>query len=254
MDNQHDEALRRDTTSSNEEIDPLWHLAEDFSVTDAAALIAEYNPSIVEKCRNDTNFDHDFSRYTIAFKALKHAIINEKLQASTRYSAREYGYADQLADSEEWNANFLHRRGVTAEDDEKFSKDESCFYKPFPDWDLSTVSRDDLIRWLESRNYKTGFFFSGQIEGAEYLDPSHSRYAPKLAAAVNAWLAMDDPSIIQGKSPKQALSKWLRENASEFKLSDEEGKPNETGIEECAKVANWQDKGGAPKTPTNNPL
>ena len=41
--------------------------------------------------------------------------------------------------------------------------------------------------------------------------------------------------------------KWLREHAANYKLSDEEGKPNETGIEECAKVANWQDKGGAPK-------
>jgi hypothetical protein len=44
--------------------------------------------------------------------------------------------------------------------------------------------------------------------------------------------------------------KWLRENASEFGLSDDDGKPNETGIEETAKVANWQPGGGAPKTPS----
>ena len=43
--------------------------------------------------------------------------------------------------------------------------------------------------------------------------------------------------------------KWLRENGADFGLSDEEGKPNELGIEECAKVANWQPGGGAPKTP-----
>jgi len=36
-----------------------------------------------------------------------------------------------------------------------------------------------------------------------------------------------------------------------YTVSLEEGKPNETGIEECAKVANWQEKGGAPKTPTD---
>lgn len=59
--------------------------------------------------------------------------------------------------------------------------------------------------------------------------------------------AVDD---LKGKSPKQALSKWLREHAAEFGLSDEEGKPNETGIEEAAKVANWQPGGGAPKTPS----
>ena len=43
--------------------------------------------------------------------------------------------------------------------------------------------------------------------------------------------------------------KWLREHASEYGLSDEEGKPNETGIDEVSKVANWQPKGGALKTP-----
>jgi hypothetical protein len=32
--------------------------------------------------------------------------------------------------------------------------------------------------------------------------------------------------------------KWLREHAADFGLTDEDGKPNETGIEEAAKVAN----------------
>jgi hypothetical protein len=32
-------------------------------------------------------------------------------------------------------------------------------------------------------------------------------------------------------------------------LVDKQGKPNGTGIEEVAKVANWQTDGGAPKTP-----
>jgi len=52
-----------------------------------------------------------------------------------------------------------------------------------------------------------------------------------------------------GKTPKQALAKWLREHAAEFGMTDDEGKPNETGIEEAAKMANWQPGGGAPKTP-----
>jgi hypothetical protein len=49
------------------------------------------------------------------------------------------------------------------------------------------------------------------------------------------------------------LSKWLRENAAHLGLSDDEGKVNETGVEEVAKVANWQLTGGAPKTPGNLP-
>jgi hypothetical protein len=43
--------------------------------------------------------------------------------------------------------------------------------------------------------------------------------------------------------------KWLREHAAKFGMTDDDGKPNETGIEEAAKVANWQPTGGAPKTP-----
>ena len=42
--------------------------------------------------------------------------------------------------------------------------------------------------------------------------------------------------------------KWLREHAMEFGMSDEEGKPQETAIEECAKVANWRSEGGAPNS------
>lgn len=81
---------------------------------------------------------------------------------------------------------------------------------------------------------------------ADYLNPDHPRYAPKLAAAVRAWQFVTEPN---GKHPKQALTKWLRDHAEEFGLVDDKGKPNETGIDEVAKVANWQPGGGAPKTP-----
>jgi hypothetical protein len=60
---------------------------------------------------------------------------------------------------------------------------------------------------------------------------------------------MEDLCLLEGKTPKQALTKWLRENASRYGLSGDDGAPNETGIEEVAKVANWQPSGGAPRTP-----
>ena len=118
-----------------------------------------------------------------------------------------------------------------------------------PDWRKITVSVNDIRDWLARRGIRSGFFFSTAADRPEYLDPNHPRYAPKLAASVHAWLATGDEDAISGKSPKQALVKWLRENAATYRLSDEDGKPNETGIEECAKVANWKEKGGAPKTP-----
>ncbi|MGQ0677394.1 MAG: hypothetical protein ACT4N4_15095 [Rhodospirillales bacterium] len=110
----------------------------------------------------------------------------------------------------------------------------------------SRVEVESLKEWLASRGFQRGFFFPTPVEAPGYLDPNNPRYAPKLAAAVRAWQAVQDPA---GRHPKQALAKWLRENAVEFGLTDDEGKPNETGIEEAAKVANWQPGGGAPKTP-----
>jgi len=110
------------------------------------------------------------------------------------------------------------------------------------------VDVSSLKGWLASRGIKTGFFFPEGSDAPDYLDPAHPHYASKLAAAVQAWQAVENSELV-GKSPKQMLVKWLREHAAEYGLSDDDGNPNETGIEEAAKVANWQPGGGAPKTP-----
>lgn len=111
----------------------------------------------------------------------------------------------------------------------------------------STVEVESLRAWLESRGINSGFFFPEIVSSTpNYLNPKDVRYAPKLAAAVTAWQSVTDPGK---QTPKQALTKWVRENAAKFGLTDSEGKQNETGIEEVAKVANWNDRGGAPTTP-----
>lgn len=115
---------------------------------------------------------------------------------------------------------------------------------------LSRVDVESLREWLMTRGLRHGFFAPGRADLPDYLDTQSKRYAPKLAAAVKAWQAVTDAG---NKHPKQALTKWLRENAAAFGLTDEDGKPNETGIEEIAKVANWQQSGGAPRTPGGQP-
>ena len=115
-----------------------------------------------------------------------------------------------------------------------------------PNWHHSTVMVDDLREWLRGRGISSGFFFPEPETQRDYLDRKHERYAPKLAAAVSAW---ENAKVTSGKSPKSQLLKWLREHAAEFGLTDEEGNQNQQGIEEVAKVANWQPGGGAPKTP-----
>ena len=118
------------------------------------------------------------------------------------------------------------------------------------DWYETTVLVEDLRTWLKSRGVTTGFFFPMEEEGPDYLSSSHDYFSPKLAAAIKAWLAItSDPELRRGKTVKQAIIVWLRQHANEFGLTKEDGNPNEQGIEEVAKIANWDTKGGAPKTP-----
>jgi len=140
------------------------------------------------------------------------------------------------------------------------------------DWEKVTINRVDLIDWLISKG-STPVFFADEIQakkaarkegGADstvstirtlpvhkptvpdYLNPDHPRYAPKLAIAIKAWQKVTDP---RGKTPLQALREYLESNAKELGLIKDDGKFNREGMEQIAKVANWQPTGGAPKTP-----
>ena len=110
----------------------------------------------------------------------------------------------------------------------------------------SKVEVDSLRNWLAGRGFSKGFFFPTGTDAPDYLDSRNLRFAPKLAAAVRAWQAVTDPGK---KSAKQALEKWLNEHAAELGLADEDGKPTKQAVEDCSKVANWNQTGGAPKTP-----
>jgi hypothetical protein len=193
-----------------------WRLCDELSVMQAALLVAGEDPS-----QNGYAENWEMHKRPIGYEAAKTAISN-----ALRKSRIE-GKLIPIYETD-INGNFC------GEIPESLDVKES------------RVDVDSLRAWLRSRGIQSGFFFPTTTDTPDYLDPSNPRYAPKLAAATRAWQAVTDPGKL---SPKQALSKWLREHAAEFGLSDDEGKPNETGIEEVAKVANWQPGGGAPKTP-----
>lgn len=236
-------------------INPLWHLADSLTIHQAAALIAGADPHWVVFCSDGGIYFEDGGlRYVdedgnvgTAFSAIKSAIISGKLQAKIIYDSRPIDDADHqhLIDLCECGEYFNPGYANLCADDEIFCND--YFVKKNPNWGETMVNVDEIRKWLAGKGITTGFFFAPSLTNApDYLDPQNPRYAPKLAAAVSAWQAVTDPV---GKHPKQALAKWLREHAVEFDLTDGEGKPNETGIEEVAKVANWQLTGGAAKTP-----
>jgi len=84
-----------------------------------------------------------------------------------------------------------------------------------------------------------------------FLHPSHARYSPKLAAAFAVRQVLeDDPTLLKYKSPKAAAKMWLHSHAAEYVLIKVDGHVNDLAVEEIAKTVNWQQTGGAPKTPS----
>jgi hypothetical protein len=82
-----------------------------------------------------------------------------------------------------------------------------------------------------------------------YLDPRNPNHSRKLAAAISAWQALaSDPDMLAKRHPKTVALNWLRANAHSFGLLKPDGKVNEQGIEDIAKVVNWKPEGGAPKS------
>jgi hypothetical protein len=119
------------------------------------------------------------------------------------------------------------------------------------DWIESLIDIQGLRQWMSSRNFKDGFFFESTSEVDSISDRQGAFYAPKLAAAVRAWNEVtSSPEALNGKTPKKALEIWLRKHAGEYGLTNKDGNPNELGIEEICKVANWKPSGGASPTPT----
>jgi hypothetical protein len=116
------------------------------------------------------------------------------------------------------------------------------------DWQESTINVHSLCDWMHVRNFQDGFFIGGEEKIDNIANSSSEFYAPKLAAAVRAWKEVTaDHEMRNGKA--KALEIWLRKHANEYGLTGVEGNPNQQGIEEICKVANWRPGGGAPRTP-----
>jgi len=108
----------------------------------------------------------------------------------------------------------------------------------------------DVNLFLKSKNMTSDFFEAYAIAN---VSPGavDQQFPIKLNAAIKAWTAVtNDPKLLRGRSPKQALERWLTENAADLGLVSKKGKLNMTGIQEIAKVANWKPEGGA--TPTHS--
>jgi hypothetical protein len=193
----------------------LWNLSEELSVVQAALLILGLNPSSHEENITLTPSVNHPPGFDAVFGALKDAINSKKLKARIELDTSTILYYSEGGPS-----------------------DEALKQEKYKDWKSSTIKVDDLKSWLLSKDMTPAFFFPDNR--FDILSTSSSFYAPKLAAAINAWRAIvKNPALLKNKSPKQALTQWLKENTD---LRNQ-------AIDEIAKVANWKPEGGATKTP-----
>lgn len=213
------------------EISDFWRLVDELTIVQAALLVIGLDPAAYQDEIEDQGYStaHKPKGYEAAKLAIAAALRD------FRISGRHLNTEGRVT------VVYSDIPGVTFLESEKL-------HGEYTNANGSTVERTTLIQWLSNRGINSGFFFPEKptTTDPDYLDPNHPRYAPKLAAAVKAWQAVTDP---KGKSPKQALDKWLREHGAAYGLTDDEGKANETAIGEISKIANWNTSGGAPKTP-----
>jgi hypothetical protein len=225
-------------------INPLWRLADPLTVKQAAVLIAGFDPNKVSFRADGSAYFHSENDDTsivwvdTAFAALTNAINGGNLKAKINYPAEPQFLV--WGTNPNYDSSFLHGAVEVRTEKNNFA------VFPEPNFDRTLIEVIELKRWLKSSGIQDGFFFPDSTNAPDYLDPKNTRYAPKLAAAVNAWIAVTDPGKV---SPKKALEKWLRENAARFGMTDDDGNPINQAIDDCSKVANWQPGGGAPKTP-----
>ena len=193
-------------------VSPWWRLSEEVSVIQATLLVLGHEPQGLADYVETKASSMQPDGYMAVKSGIVSALRNKVLDGSLYF----FEYRDE-------HDNL--REDVTR-------------------LDLSTskVNVASLIKWLSSRGFTQGYFFSETVARRGLTDRMHPRYAPKLAAAVEAWESFDDAALGTG-TVKQRLQKWLRLHAAEYGLVDDDGKPRETVIAELAGFA----KGGAPK-------
>lgn len=187
-----------------------WRLADELTVVQAALLICGYDPS---ELQNDVGFS--IKKTPVGYVAVKHSL-----------------------------SSAVKSKVLTSRETKVYDQNQDDYYV---NDDLAHIPVEEIKSWLSSKGITKHFFFFPEEPEGEFLSPNHPRYSPKLASAIRAWQSMEGKDL-KGKTPKQSVIKWLRLHGGEYDLTDDDGNPRDSVIEEIAKIVNWKPKGGAPTT------
>jgi len=215
--------FRTDTDSSSQEgkfifstPSEYWKLSDSYTLVQAAFLIINVDPAGNEDMEAYDEIDRP-NGFTAVLASLDAAVTNGMLESNVKY---------------------IDIQGLLAGNMRKI-----------------TIGTNDLKNWLSSKNFTTGFLFENKnkaVDTPDYLNKNHHNYAYKLAAAIQAWQAVNNDERYKnnGKSPKTNLINFLNTHAAELELLKDNGEPNIKAIEEqISIVANWAPRGGATETP-----
>ncbi len=208
-----------------------YRLLEDFTIHEAAALIADASPNEVRY----SDYDGDGNRgwyldvgdteknkiFSICVIALTRAIEKDKLPATVITGSTQPRFYQGHSHKEWIPIGTIDPRETR-------------------------IDREDLRAWLKQRGFNQGFFFPENYKNdIPYLNPENAHYPPKLAALVAAWEAADqeaETNTLVNKNPNSFVTKWLIDNADKFNLRDKNQK--DVFFEELAPVCNWYKAGG----------
>ncbi|QBJ24006.1 hypothetical protein [Haematobacter massiliensis] len=253
-----------------------WRLADELSVIDAAILITGNDPAEKKDDRDEHGYiigesqRRNYEGYEAVFKALRLAVLSNRLRATVALRAR-----DEISIDDSYNVmgEILPRRTVVdANADEVVIKFDTLirasgyqtsifsnrslatlhnattlYVLKEPAWDETTILVDDLKAWLSSKGLAPAFFFpQGRPEG--FRDSTHPRYSPKLACAVAAWEEVKKPK--PNMSAKATVEEWVKANAVRFGMVGSDGVPASKAVSEVSAVVNWATGGGAVPTHT----
>lgn len=216
-----------------EELD-IWRLAEQLSAEQAALLLLDRIPSGIHSYVETWDWEHIPDGFLTILALLKEAVIAGKIKGTIRRPAGSVAWIEAPSESRQIT---LDAGGIEA------------FYQIEPDWAATKMDVASLKLWLLQKHFRSDFFFPDATVAADYLNKDDECFSPKLYAAIDAWKAVKgEPSRLVRQSVKAALSEWLTEHAVAYGLTKPDGTRNNSGIEDAAKVANWDTKGGANKT------
>ena len=189
----------------------VWKIADHLNVYEISLLLGGYDPSEFVEF-GAINWSNTVNLRTYSYlTAIQNAVATDRIRSEKR--TKETAYGTDI------------------------------------DWTWTLIEVASLSEWLIKKN-ATGLFFTADApQTLGFADNTNPFYAPKLAAAVDAWTVVtSNMELHKNKTPKQALDKWLREHAIEYGLTLETGDPNKQGIAEICKIANWKPEGGVSPT------